>query len=130
LQIEEKSRHLDCQKGRLNAINKQMEIIRSSWKPGVIQLIAGISDRFSRYFSHLNCAGEVRLVSEQDYDRWGVEILVKFRDTEKLAPLTAHRQSGGERAVSTIMYLMSLQHFSRAPFCVVDEINQGMDPRN
>lgn len=35
-----------------------------------------------------------------------------------------------ERSVSTILYLMSLQSFSRAPFRVVDEINQGMDPRN
>ncbi|KAK3057253.1 Structural maintenance of chromosomes protein 5, partial [Teratosphaeriaceae sp. CCFEE 6253] len=40
------------------------------------------------------------------------------------------RQSGGERAVSTIFYLMALQSLARAPFRVVDEINQGMDPRN
>jgi structural maintenance of chromosomes protein 5 len=32
--------------------------------------------------------------------------------------------------VSTIMYLMSLQELAKAPFRVVDEINQGMDPRN
>jgi len=44
--------------------------------------------------------------------------------------LTAQRQSGGERAVSTVFYLMALQSLARAPFRVVDEINQGMDPRN
>lgn len=44
--------------------------------------------------------------------------------------LDSHRQSGGERAVSTIFYLMALQSLARAPFRVVDEINQGMDPRN
>lgn len=32
--------------------------------------------------------------------------------------------------MSTIFYLMSLQSLARAPFRVVDEINQGMDPRN
>jgi chromosome segregation ATPase len=32
--------------------------------------------------------------------------------------------------VSTIFYLMALQSLARAPFRVVDEINQGMDPRN
>lgn len=32
--------------------------------------------------------------------------------------------------MSTIFYLMALQTLSRAPFRVVDEINQGMDPRN
>jgi chromosome segregation ATPase len=47
-----------------------------------------------------------------------------------LSILTSHRQSGGERAVSTIFYLMALQSLARSPFRVVDEINQGMDPRN
>lgn len=32
--------------------------------------------------------------------------------------------------MSTILYLLSLQDISKAPFRVVDEINQGMDPRN
>lgn len=53
-----------------------------------------------------------------------------FRDTEQLQLLTGQRQSGGERAVSTILYLMSLQELAKSPFRVVDEINQGMDPRN
>ena len=44
--------------------------------------------------------------------------------------LNANRQSGGERTVSTIFYLMALQDLAQAPFRVVDEINQGMDPRN
>lgn len=34
---------------------------------------------------------------------------VKFRDTEDLQVLTASRQSGGERSVSTILYLISIQ---------------------
>ena len=65
-----------------------------------------------------------------DYENWQIHILVKFRENEALSVLDSHRQSGGERAVTTIYYLMSLQRLSRAPFRVVDEINQGMDPRN
>jgi chromosome segregation ATPase len=52
------------------------------------------------------------------------------RENETLQILDAHRQSGGERSVSTIFYLLALQSLARAPFRVVDEINQGMDPRN
>ena len=29
-----------------------------------------------------------------------------------------------------MLYLISLQNLSASPFRVVDEINQGMDPRN
>lgn len=49
---------------------------------------------------------------------------------ETLSVLNSHRQSGGERAVSTVFYLMALQDLAQSPFRVVDEINQGMDPRN
>ena len=35
-----------------------------------------------------------------------------------------------ERALTTIVYLMSLTSVSNAPFSLVDEINQGMDARN
>ena len=60
-----------------------------------------------------------------------IELTETFnRESEPLAILTSHRQSGGERAVSTIFYLMSLQSLTPSPFRVVDEINQGMDPRN
>lgn len=52
------------------------------------------------------------------------------RENEQLQVLDKHRQSGGERSVSTIFYLMALQSLARSPFRVVDEINQGMDPRN
>lgn len=51
-------------------------------------------------------------------------------ENEEMSILTSQRQSGGERAVSTIFYLMALQGLARSPFRVVDEINQGMDPRN
>ncbi len=78
----------------------------------------------------LGCVGEVKVHKEPDFEKWGVEILVKFRDQDELMPLSEHRQSGGEKAVTIISYLMSLQSFSKAPFRVVDEINQGMDPRN
>jgi chromosome segregation ATPase len=39
-------------------------------------------------------------------------------------------QSGGERSVATMLYLVSLQQLSKCPFRLVDEINQGMDPNN
>lgn len=38
-----------------------------------------------------------------------LQIKVKFREEEQLQLLTGHRQSGGERSVSTILYLIALQ---------------------
>ncbi|XP_056292177.1 structural maintenance of chromosomes protein 5-like [Pseudoliparis swirei] len=80
----------------------------------------------------MQCAGEVDLHSEneEEYDKYGIRIRVKFHSSTQLHELTAHHQSGGERSVSTMLYLMALQELNRCPFRVVDEINQGMDPVN
>ena len=72
----------------------------------------------------IGCAGEIRITPHEDYEKWAIDILVKFRDSEKLQLLTGQRQSGGERSLTTILYLMSLTEEARAPFSLVDEINQ------
>ena len=53
-----------------------------------------------------------------------MQIRVKFRSEESLHVLDARHQSGGERSVSTMLYLMALQDITNCPFRVVDEINQ------
>ncbi|KIV77279.1 hypothetical protein PV11_09090 [Exophiala sideris] len=122
--------------------------IRSKWEPRLEGYISRINDAFSDSFARIGCAGQVAVYKASseipadcteenggvdnglDFTNWAIHISVKFRETEPLSLLDSHRQSGGERAVSTIFYLMALQSLSRAPFRVVDEINQGMDPRN
>jgi structural maintenance of chromosomes protein 5 len=136
-------------------VQSAIQEIREKWEPELDALIAKISDAFSDSFARIGCAGQVTVfkasssdkddaanidggnLSHQpagsdglDFANWAIHISVKFRDSEPLSLLDSHRQSGGERAVSTIFYLMALQSLSRAPFRVVDEINQGMDPRN
>ena len=70
-------------------------------------------------------------VNEQyDYEKYAIEIWVKYRESQDLSLLTATQQSGGERSVATILYLISIQDLTAVPFRVIDEINQGMDPKN
>lgn len=59
-----------------------------------------------------------------DFNQYGLKIRVKFRDTDELQELTRHFQSGGERTVTTAIYMIALQELSRVPFRCVDEINQ------
>ncbi|WFC94953.1 Structural maintenance of chromosomes protein 5 [Malassezia brasiliensis] len=110
-------------------VETAIQRVENRWLPALEALVSNINERFSAAFQRLGCAGEVRLTRDDDYEKWGIDILVKFRDTEQLKPLTGQRQSGGERSLSTILYLLSLTELSRSPFSLVDEINQGMDPR-
>lgn len=126
---------------KLAKIQESIDEVRAGWEPKLDALISRISDAFSDSFQRIGCAGQVCLDKVEaatangepggsEFDQWSIQIWVKFRENESLSLLDSHRQSGGERAVSTIFYLMALQSLSASPFRVVDEINQGMDPRN
>ena len=114
----------------LDQLNARVDELRASWEPKLDELIEEISGAFAHNFERIGCAGEVGVHKDEDFELWSIQIKVKFRENETLQILDSHRQSGGERSVSTIFYLMALQSLARSPFRVVDEINQGMDPRN
>lgn len=131
----ERLQHQAAEHGEsLEALEQSIAEIRTKWEPELDALVSKISAAFASSFEKINCAGAVEVYKEgedgRDFEGWAIHIQVKFRENEPLSLLDSHRQSGGERAVSTIFYLMALQTLSRAPFRVVDEINQGMDPRN
>lgn len=60
-----------------------------------------------------NCEGQVVLrENESSYEKWGIVIRVRFRAVEEggiLSDLSSRVQSGGERSVATIQYLMAMQ---------------------
>ncbi|KAL3422325.1 RecF/RecN/SMC N terminal domain-containing protein [Phlyctema vagabunda] len=135
--FEERQRQLDKLQEKMARVEEELgnvdtEIteVRGQWEPELDKLVLEISEAFAFNFERIGCNGEVGIRKEEDFDLWAIEIRVKFRENETLQILDAHRQSGGERSVSTIFYLMALQSLAKSPFRVVDEINQGMDPRN
>lgn len=114
-------------------LEAEMEDTRGRWLPNIEQLLERINIGFGRFFRSLGCAGDVSLYQGEQahqYDQFGVNIRVKFRDQEALAELSAAHQSGGERSVATVLYMMALQELTSVPFRCVDEINQGMDSEN
>ncbi|XP_077502366.1 uncharacterized protein LOC144113260 isoform X2 [Amblyomma americanum] len=97
------------------------------WLHDVEELLQRVNASFGHFFCELGCVGEVspsRSPDADQYDKYGVSIRVKFRDEAPLPELSAIHQSGGERSVATMLYLMALQEQTTVPFRVVDEINQ------
>ncbi|XP_047337707.1 structural maintenance of chromosomes protein 5 [Impatiens glandulifera] len=130
-QIRELSTKQELDDKGLKKCLDEINSIKGKWLPTLRNLISQINVTFGRNFQEMAIAGEVSLDEhEVDFDKYGIHIKVKFRKTGQLQVLSAHHQSGGERSVSTILYLVSLQDLTNCPFRVVDEINQGMDPIN
>lgn len=110
-----------------------MQTLIEKWITPLEEFITKISENFASYFKKINCAGEVKLHKPEnplDIEEYGVDIFVQFQGYSRMHKLTAQQQSGGERSVSTMLYLMALQELCPVPFRCVDEINQGMDPNN
>mgnify|MGYP003684247477 CR=1 FL=1 len=149
-QYKERCSKIEEMKGRVQqckaSVESQSQLVRqleAEWKPELNEMIKSVDAKFAECFARFRCQGEIRLsdgrklnedgdpVGEDDYEQYKIHILVKWRDSEKLHILgEAGRDSGGERSVATMVYLISLQDINPAPFRVVDEINQAMDSTN
>jgi hypothetical protein len=93
--------------------------------------IQELNKLFIEYMHELGNEGRVEIEENPaSLSQWGLILSVSFRKGTAPVPLKKNVQSGGERSVSTIMFLMALQDMVKSPFRVVDEINQGMDERN
>ncbi|KAM6226234.1 structural maintenance of chromosomes protein 5 [Spheniscus humboldti] len=131
-EIQQLTEYLEEKKNELDNYKQNISQVKERWLNPLKTLIEQINEKFSNFFSSMQCVGEVDLhvENEEEYDKYGIRIRVKFHSSTELHELTPYHQSGGEKSVSTMLYLMALQELNRCPFRVVDEINQGMDPMN
>ncbi|KPM00425.1 SMC protein-like protein [Sarcoptes scabiei] len=131
-EIKEKTAICDRLESELNAKKSEINSLRSVWLNSLEEFIEKINMNFKNFMEYLKYSGEVYLSGDKEYafEDYGIRIRVKFRDSEPMQDLDAYHQSGGERSVATMVYMLSLQELAHVPFRVVDEINQGMDEKN
>ena len=91
-------------------------LLQAAWLPKLKRTVEDINRNFGRSFERIGCAGEVQLYEEtdpetgqEDFEKYAIHIKVRYRAEEGLQLLTAQRQSGGERSVATILYLIAIQ---------------------
>lgn len=144
-------RNYEAQKREIEKTRQQLEQLNESkeaksfevtskrvpWETSLTAIVEKVNIKFAGYMKDLGCAGEINLAKGEEseenfgnFKEWGMQIRVKFREKSDLQVLSAQVHSGGERSVSTIMYLMAMQDLMVSPFRCVDEINQGLDERN
>ncbi|KAL0227615.1 hypothetical protein RCL1_003759 [Eukaryota sp. TZLM3-RCL] len=97
--------------------------------------ITTLSETFTKHFRALKCQGaiDLRLPTgefEYNFSKTALEILVAFRANRKPCALSNAIQSGGERALSILVFLLSLQSIASCPVRILDESNRGLDAIN
>lgn len=115
----------------LRGIEGKVSSLRTALAGRINGTVEEISRSFETLFRRVGHSGQVGFVSDGlGVSRWELRIMVRFRDGEDLSILNSYRQSGGEKSVSTMLFLLAVQRCRSCPFRLVDEINQGMDRHN
>ncbi|XP_055857163.1 structural maintenance of chromosomes protein 5 [Episyrphus balteatus] len=131
-QIEALTRTIEEAKSGDENLMHQIESVYNEWIPEINHIIEVLNENFGNFMKNMDYVGEILLAMKDqwDFESYGIQILVQYRSGVKLQALDRYVQSGGERAVAIANYTLSLQQLTHVPFRCVDEINQGMDPRN
>ena len=125
-ELEERAEDVRANREKaMEEVRKRME----AWRSVVGRMIEDVDARFRAILARMQGDGSVELVGADDIEEAGVEIRVGFRKA-KPVPLDAFVQSGGERSVATVAFLLALQHHVRSPFRAIDEYDVHLDPVN
>ena len=99
------------------------------WRDVLTHFLENSTNRYNEMLTSVGATGAIRLISSRDIDKCGIEILVGFKGN-KPTPLDAFTQSGGERSIAMMAFLLALQQHITSPFRAIDEFDVHMDPKN
>lgn len=99
------------------------------WREVVQDLLDKVSRDYDMLLQEAGGTGRIRLVSTQNIEKSGLEILVGFHGQDPV-PLESFAQSGGERSIAMTAFLFGLQRRLASPFRAIDEFDVHLDPHN
>ncbi|KYN98879.1 hypothetical protein PGSY75_1123800 [Plasmodium gaboni] len=113
--------------------DKQIQFILPQWSNQINEYIIFLNYNFEKFMNFINPEfyGKIDLIKKNDiYEKCELYIKVKFKKNAPFLLLSISHQSGGERSLTTMLYILSIQKLTKNGFYVLDELNQGLDHVN
>lgn len=109
----------------LEDLNRRVE----RWRTEIFRYVGMVSNEFNRILLYFGGTGYARVEDAEDIDTAHLQLYVAYGGAQPIL-LDAYTQSGGERTVAAVSFLMAMQRFVKSPFRAIDEFDVHMDPRN
>jgi chromosome segregation protein len=99
------------------------------WRKAMEDLVETVDPPYQAVLSAADATGFIRFEEGADIEEAGIDLYVGFRggSPTTLDPFT---QSGGERSVALMAFILSLQARIVSPLRAMDEFDIHMDPKN
>ncbi len=99
------------------------------WREVVSTFLHSLETRYNEILQEVGANGELKLSIGKNVEQAGLDILVGFKGAPptRLDGLT---QSGGERSIALMAFLLALQQHIASPFRAIDEFDVHLDPKN
>ncbi len=108
---------------------EELDRRKTVWRDAIQKLIEQIAPVYQQVLATVGAAGAIRLQESDSIDETGLELLVGFKGSAPTL-LDPYTQSGGERSVALMAFILSLQSRIVSPIRAMDEFDIHMDPKN
>ncbi len=107
----------------------ELEIRKDVWRRAMENLVESADPPYQTVLAAADASGFIKFEEGADIEDAGIQLYVGFRggSPTTLDPFT---QSGGERSVALMAFILSLQARIVSPLRAMDEFDIHMDPRN
>lgn len=110
-------------------IKKVMDEIESKKKSTFMETFNNINEYFDGLFRKLSPGGEAQLVVQNPDDPFEAGVDVKAKPAGKKM-VSMKSMSGGEKTITALSFIFSIQYFDPAPFYILDEVDAALDRAN